>query len=203
MIEVERKFKLTPEEEQHLLEGAEFLAEKKFTDEYYDASDFALSRKDWWLRKRAGKFELKIGKKDSTHSLSDTYQELEDDASILQALGLSGTVITDESLRVAGYEAFCSLTTVRRHYTKEGFTIDIDSTTSTDDPAYRYEGAEIELLLDDVSKRDEAIKRIVQFAERHGLTFKRFPGKVFSYIERYRPEHFQALTETKVINRHD
>ena len=66
MIEVEKKFILTTEQEKSLIEGADFLGEKKFTDIYYDDEDFSLTKKDLWLRNREGRFELKIPKNITT-----------------------------------------------------------------------------------------------------------------------------------------
>ena len=60
MIEIEKKFILTPEQEQALIKGADFIEEKEFTDIYYDDKILSLTTKDIWLRERAGKFELKV-----------------------------------------------------------------------------------------------------------------------------------------------
>ena len=60
MIEVEKNFAVTEKDKACLIEDAVLLYKKVFTDVYYDSSDYALTGKDFWLRTREGKFELKV-----------------------------------------------------------------------------------------------------------------------------------------------
>ena len=63
-IEVERKFEPPAdlEELDRCVRGAggERLGEESFTDVYYDTPEFALARRDVWLRCREGFWELKV-----------------------------------------------------------------------------------------------------------------------------------------------
>ena len=59
MIEIEKKFHFTPEQEAKIIASATFLGEKIQTDTYYDTLDFVLTCKDIWLRNRNGRFEIK------------------------------------------------------------------------------------------------------------------------------------------------
>ncbi len=59
MVEIEKKFRLTQEQERQLLEGATSMGVKKNTDIYFDTEDFVLTRQDHWLRERNGRFEVK------------------------------------------------------------------------------------------------------------------------------------------------
>lgn len=197
MIEVEHRFLLTPEEQTHLLEGAVFQWEKTYTDTYYDTADYRVTRKDWWLRNRSGNFELKIGRHADRPGITDAYEELDDDLSILKALEISAPELSAAALRERGFSPFCVLTTVRRHHTKDGFGIDIDETTSDD---YHFSCAEIELMVATQKEGISARERIRKFAKRHAITTRAFRGKVFEYLYRFRPKHYQALVAARVIN---
>ena len=70
MIEVEKKFQLSGEQQERLLEGATFLKEKIQTDTYFDTLDYKYSRNHTWLRERDGSYELKISIPDAKIRLS-------------------------------------------------------------------------------------------------------------------------------------
>lgn len=195
MYEVEKKFILKDDDESKLIEGAKFLGEKKFTDTYYDTDDYGLTTKDIWLRERDERFELKVPFNNSLHErVSDQYQELETDAEIAKYLKLP----TDRSLRSSladnGYQIFCTVTTTRRKYKKDGFVIDLDIVD------FGYEIAEIEYMVDDISKMNEATEKIIQFAKGLGLTDGPvMRGKVAEYLRIKSPDHFNALVDAKVV----
>ena len=88
MIEVEKKFLLTNEEKERLIEGAEFLVEKKQSDVYYDTADYKLTLKDWWLRSRNGIFELKVPLTSENHRSVDQYEEYDDEDQIRELINL-------------------------------------------------------------------------------------------------------------------
>ena len=96
MIEVEKGFILTPEQEKNLIEGTEFLGEKINTDVGYDDLHFSLTRKDIWLRSRNGKFELKIPMNTSIEErTSDQYEEIENENDILKYFGGQNMLLKD------------------------------------------------------------------------------------------------------------
>ena len=194
MIEVEKKFILTPEQEKALIKGAEFLGEKKFTDVYYDDDNFSLTKKDIWLRERSGKFELKLPMNESLENrVSDQYLELDVEDDILAHFGARGVSIKDFLIE-KGYKPFCEITTTRRKYKKEGFGIDLDIMD------FGYTVAEIEYMTDNESKIQEVTNAIIAFAEKNNIISKNvIRGKVVEYLRMNNLKHFQALIDVKVV----
>lgn len=196
MIEVEKKFILNEETKARLLEGAEFLAEKEIYDEYFDTSDFSLTKKDWWLRSRNGNFELKIAEHQGIDRLVDQYKEVEDEEGIKTLLNLSSEVDLKTSLSEGGFNAFSTYTTIRKKYKKGEFGIDIDITQASN---FYFNIAEIELMVEDESKMSEAVEKILSFADSIGLERKRIQGKVAEFLKQLKPDHFKALVEARVL----
>ena len=60
MIEVEKKFSVTPDIKMRLTQGAELLGEREMNDVYYDTSSYTLTLEGKYLRCRNGAWELKI-----------------------------------------------------------------------------------------------------------------------------------------------
>jgi adenylate cyclase class IV len=198
MIEVEKKFLLNKEQEKRLLEGAEFLSEKVFTDIYYDTADFALTTNDKWLRSRGGKWELKLPfNKIAAERAGDLYDEIEDENEIKKIFGILENVEIEEGLEKNGYSKCCICKTARRKYKKQGFGIDIDFVDYNDD--FTYELAEIELMVQDKSEMSGALEKIINFAKGNGLEICYVRGKVIEYFKRKKPEHFMALVKSGVV----
>jgi len=198
MIEVEKKFLLNKEQEKQLIEGAEFIGEKVFTDIYYDAKDYCLTSNDKWLRSRSGKFELKLPfNKINEVRRGDLYDEIEDENRIRDIFNVSKDFGMEEGLEKNGYAKFCTCTTTRRKYKKGIFAIDIDFVDYNDD--FTYGLAEIELMVNDESEMSKAIENIIDFAKESGLEVKYVRGKVIEYMKRKLPEHFQALVTSGLI----
>lgn len=196
MIEVEKKFILTYENERQLLDGAEFVSERKFTDVYYDNSDYALTTHDIWLRARDSKWELKVSLRTDPHRFGDQYEEIDDEELIREKLHIPAGENLENDLALAGYASFCVITTLRRKYKKGPFTIDLDEG--------RWDGgvhalAEIELMVNDASEVEGALQSIHAFAEKMRLGFRRVHGKVVMYLKESRSEHFRALVEAGVV----
>lgn len=194
MIEVEKKFLLTPEQESRLIEGAELIGEKTIVDVYYDTADYDVTLANMWLRRRGEEFELKVPLRVSDDRTVDQYRELTDRTEICQALGLpaDGTAVADV-LKNAQHEPFMSPRTTRRTYRKDGFTIDLDTVTY-EGSDFRYTIAEIEKLVEDEADVPAAVERIITFARQHDLTTDQFIlGKVGAFLKSERPDHYQAL----------
>jgi len=83
---------------------------------------------------------------------------------------------------------------IRKTYTKNGFTIDLDTAYFDD---FTYEMCEIELEVDNTANVDTALKKIVAFAQEHGLTVKPVEGRLIEYLRRKHPDHYHALTHKK------
>ncbi len=194
MIEIEKKFILTEEQEKKLTEGADFLGEKSFTDTYFDKSDYSLTTKDLWLRLRDGKFELKVPMNMNIEErVSDQYRELETDKEIAEHLGLQIEQSLSESLKENGYNSFITIMTTRKKYKKDGYGLDLDIVD------FGYNIAEIEYMTEDESKIKEVTQNIIEYARKYGLSEGVVRGKVAEYLRRNNPQHFQALIDSKVI----
>jgi len=197
MFEVEKKFKLSEDEEKKLLEGAEFVSEKTFTDVYFDTDEYALSKNDMWLRKRGEQFELKIPMHDSEgRKRVQRYQEIEGEEKIREIFAIAPISDFETDIGSLGYKAFCTCITTRRKFTKEGFIIDIDLVNYVD---FSYGIAEIELLVEKKDQMKKAAEKIEQFATKNGLEKIYVRGKVLEYLFRKKPEHFAALLEAGVV----
>lgn len=194
MIEVEKKFQLTPEQESRLLESTTLLRNKTNKDVYFDTADFSLTRQDHWLRTRSGRWELKRRVHELGHKLGGTaYDEIEDEAGIRAFLQLPEKGSLADDLDTGGYKPFAHIVKERRSYEKEGFHIDLDICD------FGYELAEIELLLDHEDQRHEALQRIEEFAQRMGLDQTPVRGKIIEYLYRFAPGHYQVLVDAGVI----
>jgi adenylate cyclase class IV len=190
MIEVEKKFAVQKDELARLTHGARFLGEKKFTDVYYDTVDYALTKKDTWLRSRAGKFELKFPIAGANEGRDMTaYDEIEDDAGICAKLGIPSGGSLEKSLAPLGYVPFATITTTRSRYEKEGFHIDADEVD------FGYALLEIELMVPSENDIKPAYRRVLDFAVTNGIPVseKRIRGKVIEYLRLNDPQHFHAL----------
>ncbi|MCR4256106.1 MAG: CYTH domain-containing protein [Candidatus Uhrbacteria bacterium] len=195
MIEVEKKFILDDQARKRLVDDAEFVGERIFTDAYYDTKDFFLTRKDRWLRFRDGRLELKLPMHEGPERLADQYEELEDEETIRASLGLPDGDIS-RVLIEAGYEPFCVCKTTRKKYKKGPFMIDLDEVDFQDSD---YRLGEIECMVNDTSEVEDAIKRIIDFAKEKGLTIAPVRGKVIECIKRKRPDQYRVLIEAGVI----
>lgn len=197
MLEIEKKFHLSDEQQKRLLDGADFVSEKQVTDTYFDNKNYSLTTKDWWLRNRNGAFELKISLPGHDMRVINEYEEIINENAIREKLEISQNASLDEDLAAAGYVPFVSCTTTRRKFEKEGFTIDLDEVDYDSD--FDYNLAEIEKTFEDESRRQTAIESIIDFAKAHKLTDEPVRGKVIEYLLQKRPKHYQALLDAGVV----
>lgn len=198
MIEIEKKFKLSGEQEARLLAGAEELGEKTFTDFYYDNAQFSLGLQDIWLRERDGQWELKLPLTQNGSNSVDQYREIEGEMAIREIFALPPLGSFVEDISRFGYEPYCECTTTRRKYRKDGFVIDLDEAVfaGTD---LSYTVAEIELLVARSEEAGEAAGKILDFAGAHGLIDGPVRGKVETYLKKEKPRHYAALVEAGVL----
>lgn len=192
MIEIEKKFLPSSEQLVQMLQGATSKGEIIQRDTYYDTKEYTLSLKDWWLRKRNASFELKISVQNEECGTETRYREVEDELEIRHELGIEESGEMEATLAANGFLPFGSWETRRTAYEKEGFTIDVDA---VDYGAFQHDVVEIELLVSDPSMAREAADRILAFAAQYGLSTERVAGKVITYLQRERPEHYQVLRE--------
>lgn len=195
MIEVEKKFRISDEQRARILDGAKFEYEKTMHDVYYDGEGYPLSRKDWWLRKRNGTYELKV----AVHALGlkgrgvDQYREHEQDHEIVKALRMEEGILSDEVLARAGYRPLIDITTLRRSYTRSGFTVVLDEAD------FGYTICEIEKMAPEGSDLESVGAEILAFAASQGLEMGLVYGKVLEYIHRFLPDCFQSMEQAGVI----
>ncbi len=194
MIEVEKKFKLNPEQERRLIESAQLIEVKRHEDIYFDTDDFALTRQDHWLRTRNGRFELKRRVHELGHKLGGTaYDEIEDEEGIREFLHLPGNGSLESNLHSAGYKPFAPIRKERRSYKRGDFHIDLDICD------FGHDLAEIELMIDNAQDRGKALERIEALATELGLDQTPVRGKIIEYLYRFSPDHYDALVEAGVI----
>ena len=195
MIEIEKKFPCSDSTEAHLVQkGAEFIKTVTHTDTYFDTSEFDLTTKEIWLRKRNGRFEMKI----PLHELGgkgtvvERYKELETDDEIRSFLQLGEGDF--ETIVREAFVPFATIMTTRKKYRLSEYNIDIDETD------FGYRVLEIELMLEDDGDHEQVAKQLVDFARSIGLDIEFVRGKVLTYISEHNPSHYQALEEAGVIH---
>lgn len=192
MIEVEKKFLIDENNIQKLVEGAEFVNEKKFIDTYWDMADYSLTITDFWLRSRDGRFELKVPMLGGGKRLVDQYEELDSDNQIANKLSLP-TGNLEKELRGANYSPFATITTIRNKYKKDGFIIDIDELD------FGYNIVEVELMVNEKGEIDNAINKILSFAKANNLEVSQVRSKIVEYIKRNNPQHYKALLNAGIV----
>ncbi|OGC82397.1 MAG: hypothetical protein A2V81_02660 [Candidatus Abawacabacteria bacterium RBG_16_42_10] len=200
-IEVEQKFLLSPEEKDRLLDGATFIKEQEIWDHYFDNGPYALTSTDRWLRRRDGSWQLKTPHNWPRTSTVRQYTELETEKEIREALQIPEEKDLEYDLHARGFEQFAMIKTIRQKYKKGKFGLDLDTANLTPDQPRRdfYQIAEIELMVESEVAKQAAIDDILKFAREHGLVVRHIRGKLVEYIRRYRPIHFKALIDAKVV----
>ncbi len=198
MIEIEKNFSLKPGDKERLIRGAELVSSKTFTDVYYDDDKYSLTSRDFWLRKRGDRFELKVplntaGGRETT----DRYKELETDAEIAAELGLAPDRDLAAEFGRAGYKPCATLTTKREHYRKGDFNLDFDEVSEMD-----YATFEAELMVNGPEEAARGEERVMEFAREYGLGAASH-GKVIEYIRRNNPEQYAALGRSGVLREED
>lgn len=203
MIEIEIDFNPDAKALDWLSRETEFRGEKTIHDVYFDTPDYALGRQDRWLRARNGRYELKTPIENRSEADIRTapvshYREIEDDAGIKTALGVSSDVSLNACLREMGCVPFCDVTTIRREYRSGEFSIDVDRATyaGTD---FTFQTAEIEVMVERADQAADGERRLLAFAHAHGFVPLKTHGKIVEYIKRIRPEQFKILHDAKTV----
>ncbi len=197
MIEVEKKFHLKSGQTEALQRGATFVREVRLEDDYYDTTDWALTKKDWWLRLRNGRWELKHPAPVSANMPATEkypqYSEAEDETSIRKLINLPLHGSFAEDLDTAGYTVVAEVRSTRRVFSRPPFTLDFDV---TDDG---FAICEIELMVEKPDEVPPALEKILVFAKQKGLRVGLIRGKVVEAIKRTNEKHYQALVNAGVV----
>lgn len=180
MIEVEKKFQPTEEQLAALLQDAEFVGDKVLEDKYYDYPDYRLFHKKIFFRNRNGEFELKLGDDEGL----GVSEELETEEEIKKYFK------TDKPLKEfiqTNLVQIIEYVTKRKKYKKGEFNIDID------DLSFGFSCIEIEVMIDDMSKVEEAKSKIYKLVEEFGIEKKNLPAKREEYFRIMKPEVYKLL----------
>jgi len=197
MIEVEIKVNVTEAQKMELVRGANFIAETSFVDQYYDSPDFKLTTNGYWLRRRDNKFELKVPATYlGTFSIHKNVpmQEIYDEKTIAQILGLDSSNSLRTELEIAGYNPLYTFANTRKSYSKGPLKIDFDCAYFAD---LTYEVCEVETSVDVEEQADAAFEQLYAFVKEYGISTDMAEGKLFYYIKRRNPAHYYALTHSK------
>ena len=197
MIEIEKNFDLHPGDKERLIEGAKFLNNKTFTDVYYDTEDFRLTAKDYWLRQRDGKWELKVPLNGTAANReTDQYRELEDQKEIARELELPGNAPFQKEIQNIGARPFATIVTNRKRYQKGDFHLDFDEMD------FGFSTFEAELMIENEKDIPAAEQKIMDFAREYGIASTPGAGKVIVFIERNNLAHYNALLKSGVVREH-
>ena len=180
MIEVEKKFQLTEEQLNAMLEGAEFLGEKILHDVYYDYPDYRMFKKGTRLRNRNGDWELKLGKS------GGVAEELETEEEIKNFLNIQIPLMDFIN---ANMKPFIDYTTKRKNYKKGEFEICVDELD------FGLNVVEVELMMANEDDVKNAKEKIVEFGKSFGLDEASAIVKRTAYFQARRPDLYQELCE--------
>ena len=184
--EVEQKFSV-PDNYRDILEsvGAVKKSEKVLNDEYLDTSDYQLLRKDYWLRRRGEKYELKIPPEDSVHKRDSVgltqYTEVEGKEEVQGVLSKLLNLSVDE------LTSLVKISAVRELYSLEDFSISIDRIQ--DDG---WSVGEIELMARSDADMLKVKKRIEDLGQKLLFTPQQ-AGKVNHCLKTQNPEASEVL----------
>ncbi|KAF7691754.1 thiamine-triphosphatase [Silurus meridionalis] len=221
-VEVERKFVC----DTHILEklkeiGAVCLGQYEFKDQYFDSTDFTLTLKDFWLRKREGSWELK--RSTSSHSNADKraqggctkYREITDMLQIRAELMEVYVDPTSDSfqtergkdvhefekwLQEMKLECFAEFTTQRCSYALEYDEGHGKVRVDLDRADFGYCVGEIEVLVAEGNEMKSAMQSIEKTAEILGISGEqKTRGKMEVYLQRFRPDHYTELLKAHVM----
>jgi adenylate cyclase class IV len=193
MIEIEKKFLANKQQLALIAKEASFIKEVKLIDTYYDTSDYKLTLKDEWLRKRNDKFELKVGIK-TKDVTTDHYEELTDDKAIMHYLNLYGSNLSF-ALEEAAIVPFCVFNTIRKKYKLANCYVDIDETDFGD---HVYRLVELEILVKTKKDIKKATSILEEIARKFTLTNPAL-SKLTVYLSMKRPLHYKALHDAGIL----
>ncbi|XP_026217582.1 thiamine-triphosphatase isoform X2 [Anabas testudineus] len=217
-VEVERKFLFSADTLIKLEEIGVCVGQRQFHDQYFDTSQFDLTLRDMWLRRRKGCWELKcpmvrLGVDEETSreqckaasALCTRYKEITElpdiQLRVKEAIRARDTEaspsLQEESwLSEMNLVCFAEFTTVRRSFSlaEEGVQIDLDQAD------FGYHVGEVEVVVPEGGDVQTALEKIERAAQKLGLTGdQRVEGKMNVYLKRHRPEHYAKLLSEHIL----
>lgn len=207
-MEVECRFLLNHESEARLLDGAELIEQSKFVVEFLDTPEWTLAYANRWLKRKNGKYELKLPLKnrdaDTSPHLATIFHEETDRRVILAHLGLPEAEDFEAALTRANMRPFASIQTVRTSYQKGPFRLDLDQAQfpllKTGETMH-YAVAEVELTGITESEAIQAKEDIIRFAEQHNLEVSDTRGKLMEYVFRNYPTVYLEFVKRGIISK--
>jgi len=160
---------------------------------------------DHWLRSRDGLWQLKCPPEGQDSSRShkhhcSQYEEIEDTAKILTRIcqylpqeNDNGQTL-EELINGAILQVIAEITTKRTSYEIEGLRVDLDTTN------FGYGVGEVEMVVSSEEDVPAATADIAQLvAKLAASSSSRIPGKIETYLYRYKPEIYKTLVAAKRI----
>ncbi|XP_018411634.1 PREDICTED: thiamine-triphosphatase isoform X2 [Nanorana parkeri] len=202
-IEVERKFVPGPEVEKILYAlGAELLEEITFRDSYYDSPDLRLTLADCWLRKRENSWELKHPPKPGARGLtgaSTQYLELTQEDKIICKVSEVLAVPSLPNIEAFGLNEFASFVTRRRRFQlplEESSKVVVD----LDEADFGFAVGEVEVIVQTQEEVQNAFQKVEEICKKLGVFQESaVQGKVCTYLQLNRIEHYKQLIEAHII----
>lgn len=210
-IEIERKYSVvgSPATLRTNLAAAGATLEKElsFEDAYFDTGQLTLTKRDVWLRQRAGSWELKVpldGARVRSGGETAAFREIEGEAAVeaeLNGLNFIKSAVGDTLSGRLGVSPFARFTTVRSRWALGGCSIDVDTADFGIPPV-----VEIERMCASKADVPEAYAAIDATADGliercvlAPLTSSQ-GGKLESYIRLNCPAHLAALVEAGLLS---
>lgn len=186
--------------------GGSALVAKTFTDTYFDTASSALARKDVWLRRREGAWEIKLPAGDGRSGGERTaFEEVEGEEQVRAALqdafpGVlpDGAGSLDDAVEAGALVSFAEFTTTRRRWrvpTDLG-----DLAVDADEASFGHGVVELELLVADKADVAAAEARVATVAAQLELQpCGASGGKLEVYIRRHAPATLAALVDAGIL----
>jgi uncharacterized protein YjbK len=154
----------------------------------FDYADFSLIKDDIWLRKRNGKFDLKVSKdKNRQNRFLDIYDEIEEESKLCELLNV-------ESIAGENFIEVANLITKREKYKLGKLNIDFDFVTSAHDD-FEYHLMEVELMVETEAEVPIALEKIKQFMLEYEIPDRSASAKIMQYFYEKKRHIFDALSQ--------
>lgn len=215
-LEVEYKFAVPAATRARLLAAAEAagaeVCERTFRDEYYDDGASGMTLSDRWLRRRDGRWQLKVpvGMRGGGRGGMFVYREVEEEEMVWEELGR-------RERRAAGLECFARLETRRTEFAVPGLGVGgvepivvvMDCCRGFGgggDEAFVHGVGEVEIVVRDERRVEEARRKVLRFCEENGIGGGEGArgegegaGKVETFLRERRPVMHARLVKAGVM----
>ncbi|XP_039194030.1 thiamine-triphosphatase isoform X1 [Crotalus tigris] len=102
----------------------------------------------------------------------------------------------NKAVEELGLQVFASFVTTRQKYRAGDLHVDLDTAD------FGYAVGEVEAVVQQLEDVPEALEKIQEFSRQLGLREETaIPGKMSVYLYRFRPAHYQTLTEAGIVRK--